>query len=189
MIVRNTFILLTLALLQSHLLMAQSWQGADYQNRSRYENEREYKSWQSGQGVTAFQPARFLKVSNNKFENNRNPWKPNGFAQRNLPNGHERPWGNIPGPKHQSEKGMKYYDEAFKKWSHRLDTPYVHQLFDDNELSYPGAIGLHRPFGLYPFTYPLAPPLLFDGYRAYPYDGYYRNRPGAQGLMRDFMPW
>ena len=87
---------------------------------SDHSKDKGKKEWRSGSSFNEPNKARFVPVSAAA----RNPWKPIKSFHYKATFSSQRPWGNVPERKLPKSNNMKFHDQRFKQWSHKLDSSY-----------------------------------------------------------------
>ena len=130
---------------------------------SQKNHPKEKKEWRSGSSFNKQQKARFIQVSATA----KNPWKPVKSSYYKTGFSGQRPWGNVPKRKPPKTSNMKFHDERFKQWSHKVDSSY-HNNFrrSDPSMMYGGSsLPFMNTYG-YPgsgYGSPLITPGLYRG--------------------------
>ena len=138
-----------------------------------YSDDKDKKEWRSGSSFNVSNKVRYAPVTS------RNPWKPVNSLHYKKSFGSRRPWGNVPDRKPTNSNNMKFHDQRFKQWSHRLDSSYRNSMMMSDPLmnyggsSIPFAGGYGLPGSMY--SRPLITPGIYPGsilspvaYGAYP---------------------
>lgn len=141
------------------------------------------KKWRSGSSFNETQKTRYVPVAAS-----RNPWKPVNSLHYKKSFSNQRPWGNVPDRKPGKTNNMKFHDQRFKQWTHRMDSAYHNNFSRSNPFqefrygAFPSVGGYGYPGSIY--NSPLITPAIYPGQYLSPFG--YRNYPYTRLLHR---PW
>ncbi|MDH5570188.1 MAG: hypothetical protein OEY89_00390 [Gammaproteobacteria bacterium] len=90
-------------------------------------SNKEKKEWRSGSSFNEVNKERYAPVRTTE----KNPWRPVKSSHYKQSFTSQRPWGKVPERKPPKTNNMKFHDQRFKEWSHKIDSSY-HSNFSNS---------------------------------------------------------
>jgi hypothetical protein len=105
-------------------------------NNNKVNDKKINKEWRSGSSFNEVNKVRYAPTT----IKSRNPWKFVKSSHYKKTFNSQRPWGKVPERKPSKTNNMKFHDQKFKQWSHKMDASYHNNFrYSDSPMMHSGS--------------------------------------------------